>query len=101
MLADAPGNEPEVILIATGSEVILVVEAHEKLIAEGIRSRVVSMPSWEIFEQQSAEYQNSVLTAKCEGPGCRRAGVSPWLGAICWALGSGNRHENFRSVGSA
>ena len=64
MLADAPGNDPEVILIATGSEVILAVEAHEKLIAEGIRSRVVSMPSWEIFEQQSEEYQDSVLPPK-------------------------------------
>ncbi|MGZ9133106.1 MAG: transketolase-like TK C-terminal-containing protein, partial [Nitrospira sp.] len=64
VLADAPGKDPEVILIATGSEVILAVEAHEKLIAEGIRSRVVSMPSWEIFEQQSEEYQDSVLPPK-------------------------------------
>ena len=64
VLADAPDNDPEVILIATGSEVILAVEAHEKLIAEGIRSRVVSMPSWEIFEQQSKEYQDSVLPPK-------------------------------------
>ncbi len=64
VLADAPDNDPEVILIATGSEVILAVEAHEKLIAEGIRSRVVSMPSWEIFEQQSEEYQDSVLPPK-------------------------------------
>jgi transketolase len=64
VLADAPDNDPEVILIATGSEVILAVEAHEKLIAEGIRSRVVSMPSWEIFEQQSEQYQDSVLPPK-------------------------------------
>ena len=64
ILADAPDNDPEVILIATGSEVTLAVEAHEKLIAEGIRSRVVSMPSWEIFEQQSEEYQDSVLPPK-------------------------------------
>lgn len=49
------------ILIASGSEVSLAVEAHEKLIAEGIRSRVVSMPSWEIFEHQTQEYQDSVL----------------------------------------
>jgi transketolase len=60
-LADAPGGNPEVIIIATGSEVILAVEAHEKLIAEGIRSRVVSMPSWEIFDHQPEEYRNSVL----------------------------------------
>jgi len=61
VLADAPGGNPEVIIIATGSEVSLTVEAHEKLLAEGIRSRVVSMPSWEIFEQQSQAYQDSVL----------------------------------------
>jgi transketolase len=61
VLADAPGGDPDVILIASGSEVSLAVGAHEKLIAEGIRSRVVSMPSWEIFEQQTQEYRNSVL----------------------------------------
>ncbi len=60
-LADAPGGNPEVIIIATGSEVILAVEAHEKLLAGGIRSRVVSMPSWEIFDHQPEEYRNSVL----------------------------------------
>jgi transketolase len=61
VLADAPGGNPEVILIATGSEVSLAVEAHEKLFAEGIRSRVVSMPSWEIFEHQPKAYRDRVL----------------------------------------
>jgi len=61
VLADAPGERPEVILIATGSEVALAVDAHEKLLAEGIRSRVVSMPSWDIFDHQTQEYQDSVL----------------------------------------
>ena len=61
VLADAPGGNPEVILIASGSEVCLAVQAHEQLIAEGIRSRVVSMPSWDIFEGQTQEYRNSVL----------------------------------------
>ncbi|HEY6401685.1 MAG TPA: transketolase [Blastocatellia bacterium] len=61
VLADAPKGPPEVIIIATGSEVILAVEAHENLLAEGIRSRVVSMPSWEIFDHQPEEYRNSVL----------------------------------------
>jgi transketolase len=61
VLADAPGGNAEVIIIATGSEVILAVKAHEKLLTEGIRSRVVSMPSWEIFDQQNEEYRNSVL----------------------------------------
>ena len=49
------------ILIATGSEVSLAVQAHEQLLAEGIRSRVVSMPSWDIFEHQTREYRESVL----------------------------------------
>jgi transketolase len=61
VLADAPGGNPEVILIASGSELSLAVEAHGKLLAEGIRARVVSMPSWEIFEQQTQEYRDSVL----------------------------------------
>src|SRR5207248_1662625 len=61
VLADAPGGKPEVILIASGSEVSLAVQAHEKLLAEGIRSRVVSMPSWDIFEHQTQEYQDKVL----------------------------------------
>jgi transketolase len=61
VLADAPGSGPEVILIGTGSEVSLCVDAHEELVAEGIRSRVVSMPSWDIFEQQAPQYQDSVL----------------------------------------
>jgi len=61
VLADDPGSDPEVVLIASGSEVILAVEAHERLIEDGIRSRVVSMPSWDIFEHQTQEYQDSVL----------------------------------------
>jgi len=61
VLADAPGGKPEVILIATGSEVSLAAAAHELLVAAGIRSRVVSMPSWDVFEQQPQAYRDSVL----------------------------------------
>jgi transketolase len=61
ILADAPGGNPEVMIIASGSEVSLAVGAHEKLLAEGIRSRVVSMPSWQIFEQQPKTYRDKVL----------------------------------------
>jgi Transketolase-like TK C-terminal domain len=64
VLADSPGGDPEVILIASGSEVSLAVEAHEKLLAEGIRSRVVSMPSWEIFDHQTEDYRDNVLPPK-------------------------------------
>ncbi|MGA7930498.1 MAG: transketolase [Candidatus Sulfotelmatobacter sp.] len=61
ILADAPAGKPDVILMGTGSEVSLCVEAYEKLKAEGIPARVVSMPSWDIFEQQDAAYKESVL----------------------------------------
>ena len=61
ILADSPGGSPDVILIASGSELALAVQAHEELRAGGIRSRVVSMPSWEIFDRQAPEYRDSVL----------------------------------------
>ncbi|MGB8223410.1 MAG: transketolase [Polyangiales bacterium] len=61
VMAEAPGGPPEIILIASGSEVSLIVDAHETLTAEGIRSRVVSMPSWDIFEHQTRAYRESVL----------------------------------------
>jgi transketolase len=61
IMADSPGGAPEIILIATGSEVALIVQAHETLAARGIRSRVVSMPSWDIFEHQPQSYREQVL----------------------------------------
>jgi len=61
VLADAPGGNPEVIIIASGGELSLAIAAHETLVAEGVRSRVVSMPSWEIFEHQPQAYRDSVL----------------------------------------
>jgi transketolase len=61
VLADAPDGPPAVILIGTGSEVGLCMAAREKLLAEGIGARVVSMPSWELFDEQDAAYRDSVL----------------------------------------
>ena len=55
------GGEPDVLLLGTGSEVSLCAEAYERLTREGIRARVVSMPSWELFERQPEEYRQSVL----------------------------------------
>jgi transketolase len=63
IVADAPGGKPQVILLGTGSELSLCVEAYEKLKSEGIAARVVSMPSWSIFDQQDAAYKESVLPA--------------------------------------
>ncbi len=61
VLAGDPDETPEVILIASGSEVSLAVSAYQQLVDEGIKARVVSMPSWELFDRQSEEYRDSVL----------------------------------------
>jgi transketolase len=61
VLADSDGATPELILMATGSEVSLALEAHQRLVKEGIRSRLVSMPSWELFELQPQSYRETVL----------------------------------------
>jgi transketolase len=61
VLSEAEGGSPQAILIATGSEVSLVMEAQKLLSEEGIRCRVVSMPCWELFEEQSEAYRESVL----------------------------------------
>jgi transketolase len=63
VLADAEGGKPDIILLGTGSEVAICLEAYERLKADGVRARVVSMPSWEIFEKQSDKYKESVLPA--------------------------------------
>jgi transketolase len=61
VLADAPGGRPDVLLLATGSEVSLCVSAFEQLSGEGIKARVVSMPSWELFDSQDQAYRDSVI----------------------------------------
>ena len=61
ILAEAEGGKPQVILMATGSEVYLCIDAYEKLKAEGIRARVVSIPSWDIFDHQDQSYRDQVL----------------------------------------
>ena len=67
LACNAPDGKPSVILMATGSEVPLAVEAYEKLKAEGVKARVVSMPSWEVFEHQTKEYRESVLPPTSTG----------------------------------
>ena len=61
VLADAPDGKPKVILIGSGSEVVVCIDAYEKLKQEGVAARVVSMPSWELFEQQDQSYRDAVL----------------------------------------
>jgi transketolase len=61
VLADAPDRKPDVLLLATGSEVALCLDAYERLKADGVKARVVSMPSWELFDDQPREYRDRVL----------------------------------------
>jgi len=89
VLADAEGGKPQVILMGTGSELSLCVDAYEKLKAQGVKARVVSMPSWEIFDQQDAAYQESVL------PGEVTARVSVEMAATFgWERYTGSKGRN-------
>jgi transketolase len=84
ILAGSPNEQPEVILIATGSEVSLCVNAYEQLAGEGIKARVVSLPSWELFARQSQEYRDSVLppnvTARVAVEQASTLGWERWVG---------------------
>ncbi|HLL74353.1 MAG TPA: transketolase [Pyrinomonadaceae bacterium] len=76
---DAGGGQPEVILIGTGTEVSLCVEAYEKLAADGVKARVVSMPSWELFEHQDEAYKESVLPSSVRARvAVEQAGTFGW-----------------------
>jgi transketolase len=89
VLAEAPAGKPDVILIGTGSELSLCVSAYEKLAAEGIQARVVSMPSWELFDKQEATYKDSVL------PPSVTARVSVEMGATFgWQRYTGTKGRN-------
>ena len=70
------GGVPDVILIASGSEVALAMEAHERLVAEGVRSRLVNMASMRLFEQQDNDYKESVLPKSCSSRVAVEAGVT-------------------------
>jgi transketolase len=98
VLADAPGSVPEVLLIGTGSEVSLCVKAHEALLAEGIRSRVVSMPSWELFDEQPREYRDAVLPPNVTARiAVEQAAVMGWERY----LGPGGRAIGMRTFGAS
>jgi transketolase len=76
ILADAPNGKPDLILIASGSEVALIVAARQKLLEKAIQARIVSMPSWELFEAQAREYRDAVLPPAVGARLAVEAGVS-------------------------
>jgi transketolase len=91
ILADAPDGKPDVLLLASGSEVTMCLEAHERLKAEGIKTRVVSMPSWELFDDQPQEYRDRVLppevTARVSVEEASTFGWARYVGATGHSLG--------------
>ena len=91
VLADPPDGDPEVILIATGSEVAMTVEAYEQLTADGIRARVVSMPSMELFDKQPPSYRDEVLpravTARVAVEKATPFGWDRWVGSTGTIIG--------------
>ena len=104
ILLDAEDGRPEVLLLATGSEVSLCVEAHRQLEAEGIRARVVSMPSWELFERycrEHPEYREHVLPRAVTARVSVEERIDARLGALCRRRGHDHRHGDLRRVGAA
>src|SRR5262249_40960656 len=98
VLADAPDGKPDVLLLATGSEVVLCLQAYEQLKAEGVKARVVSMPSWELFDDQPQDYRDRVL------PPAVTARVSvEQASTFGWAryVGSTGRSIGMRSFGAS
>jgi transketolase len=94
VLADAPDNDPELILLATGSELGLSMQAYDKLSAEGIRVRVVSFPCWEAFAEQSEDYKESILPSKVTARISVEVGIAQgwerWVGTTgeCFSMES-------------
>jgi transketolase len=76
ILAEAPQGTPEALILATGSEIHIALDAYEKLVQQGVAVRVVSMPSWEVFEVQEADYREEVLPAKVKARLAVEAAVS-------------------------
>jgi len=91
VLADAADGKPDVILLATGSEVAQCLEAYEQLTAEGTQARVLSMPSWELFDDQPREYRDGVLlpgvTARVSVEQASTFGWSKYVGAMGHSVG--------------
>jgi transketolase len=91
ILADAPEGKPDVLLLATGSEVALCLDAYERLKAEGVKARVVSMPSWELFDDQPQEYRDRVLppgvTARVSVEQASTFGWAKYVGATGQSIG--------------
>ena len=101
VLADAEGGDPELILIATGSEVALAIDAYEELSADGVRARVVSLPSWSIFDRQDEEYREVRVAERCHRPRLDRGGIDPGLGSLRRYCGADDRNAHVRLLGPA
>jgi transketolase len=76
VLSDVPGNKPDLILIASGSEIALSIAAQQVLAEKGVKARIVSMPSWDLFDAQSREYREDVLPSSIGARLAIEAGVS-------------------------
>jgi transketolase len=98
VLLDAPSGRPDVILIGTGSELALCVQAHEKLVAEDIQARVVSLPCWELFDEQDAAYRDRVLPPSVAARVAVEAGIRQGWDRY---IGSGGRFVGMTGFGAS
>ena len=105
VLADAEGGTPEVILIGTGSELPIALEAYERLTADGVKARLVSLPSWELFDEQDQAYRDSVLPPQVTARVAVEAGIAQgwerYVGALSTTPGQGGRFVGMASFGAS
>jgi len=105
VLADAPGGKPEVILIGTGSELAIALEAYEQLTAAGVQARLVSLPSWELFDEQDQDYRDEVLPPSVTARVAVEAGISQgwerYVGPISTQKGRGGRFVGMQDFGAS
>ncbi|REJ70222.1 MAG: transketolase [Planctomycetota bacterium] len=105
VLADAADGAPEVILIGTGSELAIAVEAYEQLAADGVKVRLVSLPSWELFDEQEAAYHDEVLPPSVTARVAVEAGIAQgwerYLGPLSARKGEGGRFLGLSDFGAS
>ena len=98
ILSDAADGKPDVLLLATGSEVSLCTGAQEELKKQGLQARVISMPSWKLFEDQDEAYRESVIPSQYQSTGFSGTSSKVRLGTLCWNRRSAHRDENLWRV---
>jgi transketolase len=101
VLSDATNGKPDVLLIGTGSEVSLCLNAQESFKKQGVEARVISMPSWKLFEDQDEAYRESVLPSQIKARVSVELAARFGLGTVCRNQWRARRHENLWRISAS